>query len=44
MRIGTQFFTVTTTLSLERSPLIREDGHAVQKDRDKTDKLIFTQP
>ena len=41
MGIGTQFPTITTTLSEERSPLIKESGHAVQKDRDKTDKLIF---
>ena len=44
MGIGTQFPTVTIALSLERSPLIKENVHPVQKDIDKTDKLIFTQP
>ena len=44
MRIGTQFPTVTITLSLEQSPSSKENEHPVQMLRDKIDELNFTQP
>ena len=44
MATGTQLGTIITTFSLERSPLIKESGHAVQKDKIKLTNSFFTQP
>ena len=44
MATGTQLRTITTTLSLERSPLIEESGHAAQKDKIKLTNSFSTQP
>ena len=44
MATSTQLRTIIKKLSLERSPLVEESGHAVQKDKMKLTKAFFTQP